>query len=996
MSRQAKLLSAGSLIIVLFALLIVNTITANIDGFETITPENAVDLQIVGTLYDYYNQRDYNRDELRYFSANGQVIGTDWKTYDLVTGVMQDFTGQGYVLALNADGSRALVSGEDNGTRLVDTNSGEERLLTDDDAETAIFIQGRPWVVISSIDADAVQLWDMETLTLVYTLGRTQTLEDPHNLAVTPDGHYLFWTGRNGNLYQWDTVGRGEPLLISQNVFDFTLDNGTIVLRKSDFETVEIWDVESATVIGRVVDFMDQSGVDSYAVSPDQSVVAIAYHGGNSRFEMWTVETRTPQLILQQMESFDRQFLFTADSQYLMTNGSPENSSDGFAAAIGDIVVLDAHSGEVVNVIEGRTESRMNFRLSPDGQLLFNSGRYATGVQIWQIEGAEVDFLGAVPGSNAVISPDGSAIMVDIDLNYIAIYAVPSEGQAIRPFLLPGHVVPSSVNARALPEQESESVALASGNIRVLGRNADSTYVYVPDLEGWIRAEPTYFQLVRDLPIETLMVLDDSAVVEVEVPTTIPVPSATPIVTPEPLSTQSLDQLQLVINDPVRPPHESGTGREVISAENAQQMALLAVLPDASVQANWFPVVFPALSTDGTRLISPPTDTSGHITIWNLDTFEVTNGPQLEDNYSYMMAGSADGRYVAYTAYDYYTPVSLWSVDRRVHMQTPQFLAPSARNGSSLAFSYDGDTLAFPGGLLDIPNLRIRAYIEDSGGLTFSPDDRILAIMESRRVHFYDVSTGEFIVRTPRVEDDSYSGELKSLTFSPDSAFVAALGYYNVYIFDTTSGALVTSIAIPPAEYRSPTRAVFSPDGQYLFIRASDGVVRVLDTGDWSLVGAYDAGDGVAMDISPDGSLLALSHPLRLVDLATGEVTPVEGNFGGDYVLFSQDGSRLLVDSGSYYLNHNQSVMVFGVPSANDPDWSPISAEIVPSAINVRSGPDGNAQIIGTVQGTVEVIARDFEGEAVYLAGADGWVWSASEYIDLTDEQINMLPVRLD
>jgi hypothetical protein len=142
--------------------------------------------------------------------------------------------------------------------------------------------------------------------------------------------------------------------------------------------------------------------------------------------------------------------------------------------------------------------------------------------------------------------------------------------------------------------------------------------------------------------------------------------------------------------------------------------------------------------------------------------------------------------------------------------------------------------------------------------------------------------------------------------------------------------------------------------------------------------------------------MLALGNPLRFIHLHTGEITAIEGDYGGYSMTFSADGTAFFINSAKDYYQSKQSIMVFGIRTDERPAWQPVSTRIHVSAINVRSEHEGNSPVIGTASGEVIVLARDESGEAVYLAEPAGWVWSAPEYINLDENELDVLPVRSD
>jgi WD40 repeat protein len=215
-------------------------------------------------------------------------------------------------------------------------------------------------------------------------------------------------------------------------------------------------------------------------------------------------------------------------------------------------------------------------------------------------------------------------------------------------------------------------------------------------------------------------------------------------------------------------------------------------------------------------------------------------------------------------------------------------------------------------------------------------------------------------------------------------------------VFDTETGELLYTVSTVPGENSEISQVVFSPDGQYLVIMSPQGLLDLREGRSGNQLGVYDTEGGQGISFSPTGEILAIGQPLRLIDLITGEITTVPGNYAGNYLAFSPDGSMILVDTSGKSLNDYQSVMVFGIPAAVRPEWSPVSAQVASAGINVRSGPRSSAPTIGSAAGEVSVAARDIEGEAVFLSDIEGWVWSAPEYIDLGDVTLDMLPIRMD
>jgi hypothetical protein len=87
--------------------------------------------------------------------------------------------------------------------------------------------------------------------------------------------------------------------------------------------------------------------------------------------------------------------------------------------------------------------------------------------------------------------------------------------------------------------------------------------------------------------------------------------------------------------------------------------------------------------------------------------------------------------------------------------------------------------------------------------------------------------------------------------------------------------------------------------------------------------------------------------------------------------------------------------MAFGIPTDTRPAWQPLTANVVPSGINMRDVPDTDGALVGTALGTIRISAPEQEATAVFVDGASGWVWSTPEYLSLGSTTLDMLPVRV-
>jgi WD40 repeat protein len=114
------------------------------------------------------------------------------------------------------------------------------------------------------------------------------------------------------------------------------------------------------------------------------------------------------------------------------------------------------------------------------------------------------------------------------------------------------------------------------------------------------------------------------------------------------------------------------------------------------------------------------------------------------------------------------------------------------------------------------------------GGITFSPDGRLLAVADGDAVRIYRAGTYELAFQVP------VSPATTCLTFSPDGRRLAAVGYDgNTTLVDPVAGKRVFQLGSlagsRPDEMACDARVAFGPDGSWLISTNWDGSINVWD-----------------------------------------------------------------------------------------------------------------------------------------------------------------------
>lgn len=224
----------------------------------------------------------------------------------------------------------------------------------------------------------------------------------------------------------------------------------------------------------------------------------------------------------------------------------------------------------------------------------------------------------------------------------------------------------------------------------------------------------------------------------------------------------------------------------------------------------------------------------------------------------------------------------------------------------SLAWSHDGRFVAATGDsttavVWSVATGKVVRLLHDSSaasGVTFSPDDRLLATAElgtgpSAFVRVFELQTGGQIAQV------AVQGSLQDLDFNPGGTVLAATGLGgHIVIFDVRSHRVLRTI-----EHGVLTGAIrFSPDGSEIATGDLHGNVEFWNPATGRQVGrTLGAQNGWTGSVSfnREGTELASTSPdgkIRLWDLASAKLigSPLPGGGGSGWGTFFPDGKHVI------------------------------------------------------------------------------------------------------
>ena len=249
----------------------------------------------------------------------------------------------------------------------------------------------------------------------------------------------------------------------------------------------------------------------------------------------------------------------------------------------------------------------------------------------------------------------------------------------------------------------------------------------------------------------------------------------------------------------------------------------------------------------------------------------------------------------------------------------------------------------------------------------------------------------------------------QAVEYSPDGALLAVEAAGGVQLWDATSGR---AIPLQPA-LTQVQRPVFRPDGKVLALVGASAsgreTARLVDVGTGKLLehqpkGSLAAGYGFDLAFSPDGTVLAVSHPdgIALYNASTGEALR---SFAGasQAMAFSPDGSLLATAAFGGADVRTVSVHEVGTgtlrraftwtrPKPASAGTAPVSASVSP--FQLAFGVDGSHLMLRDLGKDVAVAQWDITSGALVAQNSFGPSVSTTEGIIAVSKDGRLLASR--
>ncbi|MBN1203082.1 MAG: WD40 repeat domain-containing protein [Anaerolineae bacterium] len=598
--------------------------------------------------------------------------------------------------------------------------------------------------------------------------------------------------------------------------------------------------------------------VYSLAVSPDDSLLASG--GGDNTVKLWAISSGALLQTLTDHTDAVRAVAFNPAQDLLALEGSeseqPANKLLASGSSDGTVKLWAAPGGELIQTLQGHSDTVLSVAFSPDGTLLA-SGSADGSVIVWSVsDGAPLHTLSGEynAASRLAFSPDGALLAVgypgDNDgimctLNSMVRLWSVSDGELAHELMGES----CDINNVAFNQAGTSLTAVGGDNIRVWA------------LPGG--------ELVQEATIYGQNVTAAAFT-----------------------SSQGL----LVVG-------RIGGTVGLVSVPNGE-----TVCTREGHKVNDYMRVFSAVvSADGTRAFTGCE--YGVIRWWSLVNEQPVRMLGSHDDAVIAFAFSPDRSLLASCTNQ--GNLYLWALPDGELIRT---LEDPEYSIASLAFSPDSSLLALGCVAWSDGIVRVQSTADDSvileiankpnaDCLTFSPDGTLLAVGSDNMIKLWSVPDGSLIARM-----EGHTDPVAAITFSPDGTLLASIGYDDT----TCLWAIPDGTRVNTIKSAMRCSVVFGSDGTWIAVGGFGEGVDLYSVPDGASIGTLK-GDGELLAVSPDGTLLAgcsgSKGEIQLWSMPAGKPVTLLARHAFSLALaFNSDGS-LLASGG-----RDQAIRLWPVP----------------------------------------------------------------------------------